>query len=143
MVAIGGDPLTTLLKVPGAQVYVTIDSDTYGLVEGHTWEEHYGENTDPVGGSNAQVLTAGARLTEITLDLLFSTDRPTNWGQLQNGDLPFRTVVFLLVNVASPTVSATVTVPYAKIFRHGGKHTKDQLYRTTVRILSSALVVEA
>lgn len=141
MTTIGGDPLTTTLKVPGANVGVQIGSDTYGLVEEHTWDSHYAENTDPVGGSSAQCLTAGARLTEVTLTCLFSTDMPTNWSALTNGDLPSVTVVFILMNVAGAT--HTVTLPYCKIFRHGGRHQKDQLYRRTLRILTAAVPVIA
>lgn len=141
MVTIGGDPLSTLLKVPGINVGVTIGSDTYGLMEEHTWDCHYAELTDPVGGSAAQVLSAGARLVEMTFTALWSTDLPTDWSTLVYGDLPFKTVVFLLMNAAG--LQRTVTVPYSKIFRHGGRHQKDQLYRRTVRILSSAIPVIA
>jgi hypothetical protein len=139
MVQFGGDPLSTLLKIPGINVGVGIDSDTFGLMEEHTWDAHYAENVDPVGGSAAQLLTAGARLVEMTFTAKWSTDLPTSWSTLVYGDLPFKTVIFYLMNAAG--VHQTVTIPYSKIFRHGGRHTKDQLYLCPVRILSSALPV--
>jgi hypothetical protein len=135
--AIGGNPLNTLLKVPGINVFMSIGGSQYGLVEQHDVDPHYAENTDPVGGSAAQVLTAGAFLCEITATILYSTDMPDgSWSTLSNGDLPFTTVSIALVNAQGN--GRTITLNYCKIFRHGWKHNKDQLYRKTVRILTSS-----
>jgi hypothetical protein len=136
MSSIGGNPLTTLLKIPGIQVFMSIGGSPYGLVEEHSWDAHYTELLDPVGGSAAQVISAGAFLMELTATLLYSTDLPdANWSTLSNGDLPMTTVVILLYNTQGN--ARTITLPYCKIFRHGGRHSKDQLYRKPIRIISS------
>jgi len=118
-------------------VFLSIGGSSYGLVEEHTWDAHYAELTDPVGGSAAQVISAGAFLMELTATILYSTDLPDgSWSTLSNGDLPFTTVSILLYDANGDT--RTITLNYCKIFRHGARHNKDQLYRKTVRILSSS-----
>ena len=140
MSAIGGNPVNTLLKIPGIQVFFSIGGTAYGLAEEHTWDAHYTELLDPVGGSAAQVISAGAFLLELTGTLLYSTDLPdANWSTLSDGDLPMTTVVILLYNTQGNV--RTITLNYCRIFRHGGRHNKDQLYRKTLRILSSATPV--
>jgi hypothetical protein len=134
---IGGNPLTSLLEIPGIQVYFSIGGSQYGLVEEHTIDSHYAELLDPVGGSAAQVISAGAFLMELTATLLYSSDLPDgNWSNLSYGDLPMTTISILLIDKAG--TQRTVTLSYCKIFRHGSRHQKDQLYRKTVRILSSS-----
>jgi hypothetical protein len=138
MSAIGGNPLNTLLKIPGIQVFMSIGGSAYGLMEEHTWDAHYTELLDPVGGSAAQVISAGAFLMELTATILYSTDLPdASWSTLSNGDLPMTTIVILLYNAEGSV--RTITLPYCKIFRHGGKHTKDQLYRKTIRAISAGV----
>jgi len=126
-------------KVPGSLVFITIDDEPvgsnqtlYALPETHDFEEGYRDIQEGVGGTNKPSMGVGVFSGQITATLLYTTDLPTTWSTIVNGDLITKQVGFYYMD--RNATKKKFTVPECRIYKHGGKHQKDNLYRRTVTI---------
>jgi len=127
------------LKVPGTLVFLTIDDEPvgsaltlYALPETHDFEEGYRDIQDAVGGTNKPCMAVGVFAGQITAALIYTTDMPQTWSTIVNGDLVTKQIGFYFMN--NDAVKTKFTVPECRIYKHGGKHQKDNVYRRTITI---------
>ena len=129
-------------KVPGAEnASLTIGSDLYAFAQDYNYDEGYEEIKDPVGGTTAPVLTPGTFDGNFESEMVYTSDLPTNFLTLTNGDLPVKTIALALKDVQSSPVTKTHTISNAKIFRQGIRKQRHNLVRYHLRAVYPQPVV--
>lgn len=139
---IGIDQTTGLdnLKVPGSLVFMTMDDEPLGggsptlylMPKAHSFKEGYKEIAEAGGGTNKPGMAVGAFKGTISMDLIYTTDLPTSWSTIVNGDLVTKQVVFYFMDKLAHKTKITLTE--CRIYDHGGEHRNDEIYRRTVTI---------
>jgi hypothetical protein len=123
---------TELRKVPGARATLTIEGNSYAYAENYDFSEEYEKLRDPVGGTNAPLLTAGTFMGDFNGEFIYTTDFPTDWMTLSSGDLPTKTITMPLQDVQSSPVTKTGTISNAKFFKWGGQKRRHNLFRVNL-----------
>lgn len=138
---IGGKDSTTgdfLQKVPSANCIMQIitggTTEQYAMVEDMAQKEDYKKELVPVGGTNQQVAGVGAFEGGFTANIVYSTDMPTNWSAVSNGDLAVRTVKIVLTDTQGTPIGKTMTLPLCRIYGHQLSRPKDGVVRRLIDI---------